>query len=82
MQKQIIENSKILIVDDQEANVELLRQILQHHGFACLHSLTDPRSVVRLFNEIKPDLVLLDLRMPYIDGLSLFKYSRLLYLSS
>ena len=76
MQKQIIQNSKILIVDDQEANVELLRQILQHHGFVCIHSLTDPRRVVPLFNEIDPDLVLLDLRMPHIDGLSLFKQLR------
>src|SRR6266446_3857439 len=78
MREQIIQNSKILIVDDQEANVELLRQILQHHGFACVHGLTDPRSVVPLFNEINPDLVLLDLRMPYIDGLSLFKQLRTL----
>jgi putative two-component system response regulator len=76
MQKQIVQNSKILIVDDQEANVELLRRILTHHGFLYLHGFTDSRRVAPVFNEINPDLVLLDLRMPHIDGLSLFKQLR------
>jgi len=76
MRKQILQNSKILIVDDQEANVALLRQILEHYGFARLHCFTDPRSVASLFDEINPDLVLLDLQMPHIDGLSLLKQLR------
>jgi len=76
MQKQIIQNSKIVIVDDQAANVELLRQILQHHGFLCLHGFTDPRRFLQLFSEIDPDLVLLDLRMPHVDGLSLLRQLR------
>jgi signal transduction histidine kinase len=76
MRTQILQNSKILIVDDQEANVALLRQILEHYGFAHLHSFTDPRSVAPLFDEINPDLVLLDLQMPHIDGLSLLKQLR------
>src|ERR1700687_4048198 len=76
MQKEIIQNSKILIVDDQSANVELLLAILRHHGFRFLHSFTDPRRVAPAFQDISPDLVLLDLRMPYVDGLSLFKQLR------
>jgi putative two-component system response regulator len=76
MQKQIVQNSKILIVDDQQANVELLRQILQHYGFVGLHGFTDSRRVLPLFSEIDPDLVLLDLQMPHIDGLSLLKQLR------
>lgn len=76
MQKEIVQNSKILIVDDQTANVELLIGILQHHGFRHLHSFTDPRQVEHQFQEISPDLVLLDLRMPHVDGLSLFKQLR------
>jgi len=76
MQREIIRNSKILIVDDQEANVQLLVRILGHYGFLCLHSFTDPRRVPPLFEEINPDLVMLDLRMPHIDGLSLFKQLR------
>jgi signal transduction histidine kinase len=73
MNTKIVKGSKILIVDDQEANVALLLQILRHHGFIGLHTFTDPRLVEPLFDEINPDLVLLDLRMPHIDGLSLFK---------
>jgi len=76
MRKQIVQNSKIIIVDDQQANVELLRQILQHHGFIGLHGFTDPRRFLQLFSEIDPDLVLLDLRMPHVDGLSLLKQLR------
>lgn len=76
MQQEIIRNSKILIVDDQEANVQLLLRILGHYGFLCLHSVTDPRRVPFLFDQIGPDLVMLDLRMPHIDGLSLFKQLR------
>lgn len=76
MQEQIVQNSKIIIVDDQQANVELLRQILQHYGFVTLHGFTDPRRVLPLFDEIDPDLVLLDLQMPHMDGLSLLKQLR------
>jgi len=76
MQKQIVQNSKIMIVDDQQANVELLRQILQHYGFVGLHGFTDPRRVLPMFSEVDPDLVLLDLQMPYVDGLSLLRQLR------
>src|ERR1700727_1867722 len=76
MEKEIIRKSKILIVDDQEANVELLTRILRHHGFIGLHTVTDSRRVAVLFDEVEPDLVLLDLRMPHIDGISLFKQLR------
>jgi putative two-component system response regulator len=76
MQKEIIQNSKVLIVDDQAPNVELLVRILRHYGFQYIHTFTDPRRVAPLFQEIGPDLVLLDLRMPHLDGLLLFKQLR------
>jgi len=76
MQREIIQNSRILIVDDQDANVQLLLRILEHHGFQHRYSATDPRRVPALFDEVNPDLVLLDLQMPHIDGLSLFKQLR------
>jgi putative two-component system response regulator len=76
MQKEIVQNSKVLIVDDQAANIELLVRILRHHGFQYLHTFTDPRRVAPLFQDIAPDLVLLDLRMPHLDGLLLFKQLR------
>ncbi len=76
MQREIVQNSNILIVDDQAPNIELLVRILRHYGFQYLHTFTDPRRVAPLFQEIRPDLVMLDLRMPHLDGLSLFKQLR------
>jgi len=76
MRKDIIKRSKILIVDDQEANITLLTGILRERGFIGLQSLTDSRLVLPLFLEFEPDLVLLDLRMPHVDGLSLLKQLR------
>jgi putative two-component system response regulator len=59
---------KILIVDDQPANVELLEAILDGAGYKDVLGTTDPREVVRLHHEFEPDLILLDLMMPHMDG--------------
>lgn len=59
---------KILIVDDESANVTLLERMLSRAGYGRLFSTTDSRKVVTLFQQHQPDLVLLDLLMPYLDG--------------
>jgi putative two-component system response regulator len=59
---------RILIVDDQETNVELLQRILARAGYTDVVSTTDPRRAVALVHEAAPDLVLLDLHMPHLDG--------------
>jgi CheY-like chemotaxis protein len=61
-------NAKVLIVDDQEANVLLLEQMLREAGYACVASTMDPRAVVGLHREHRYDLILLDLQMPGLDG--------------
>jgi putative two-component system response regulator len=76
MEKEILKNAKILMVDDQEANINLVFSMLRDRGFVSLHSLTDSRRVLAMFTELQPDLVLLDLRMPNVDGLSLLKQLR------
>ena len=76
MQKDILARSKILIVDDQEENVKALVAVLRDKGFIGLQSLTDARRVLPMFAEFEPDLVLLDLHMPHVDGLSLLKQLR------
>jgi putative two-component system response regulator len=63
-----ITDPKILIVDDMAENVELLERIFVRAGFANLTSTTDPREAYPLFKEGNFDLVILDLRMPHLDG--------------
>jgi len=61
-------NAGILIVDDLEANVQLLDQMLRGAGYACITSTRDPRAVCALHRDNNYDLILLDLRMPGMDG--------------
>ncbi|MDO8673381.1 MAG: response regulator [Dehalococcoidia bacterium] len=63
-----LQNANILIVDDQEANIDLLVRLLENKGYSNLKSTTDSRQVVALLNEFQPDLILLDLMMPHLDG--------------
>ncbi len=62
------QKATILIVDDQMTNVMLLENILQAAGYTNVHSTTDSTEVVRLYREINPDLICLDIRMPEVDG--------------
>ncbi len=61
-------NAKILIVDDQQANIDVLTGLLDAKGYANYTTTKDSREVVSLFEEFKPDLLLLDLSMPHITG--------------
>ena len=60
--------AKILIVDDQQANVLLLETLLTGAGFASIASTLDPRAVYALHEKNRFDLILLDLQMPGMDG--------------
>ena len=61
-------NASILIVDDQEANVTLLEQMLRNAGYTRITSTMDPRAVCSLHAAHRYDLILLDLQMPEMDG--------------
>ncbi|MBZ9559955.1 MULTISPECIES: EAL domain-containing protein [unclassified Modicisalibacter] len=63
--------SHILVVDDNPANIALLEDLLDDAGFTHVTSLADPRRVLAYCRETQPDLLLLDVRMPHIDGLTL-----------
>ena len=61
-------NARILIVDDQEANVQLLEHMLRDVGYRCIASTMDPHAVCALHRDNLYDLILLDLQMPGMDG--------------
>jgi CheY-like chemotaxis protein len=61
-------SANILIVDDQESNILLLQRLLCGAGYEAVHSTTDPRAVCDLHRQHRYALILLDLKMPEMDG--------------
>ena len=67
-------SQKILVVDDDEHNRELLRAMVTHSGYQC-RSVEDGASALAIVEEYAPDLMLVDVMMPGMDG---FELTRLL----
>ena len=63
--------SKILVIDDEPANVELLEAILADEGYQNVKATTDSRLALEICRTFEPDLVLLDLMMPHVDGFAI-----------
>ena len=63
-----LKNAKILIVDDQPLNVEILQELLEIEGYQDVVSTNDSREVFDLYKSYQPDLILLDLSMPHFTG--------------
>ena len=72
----IAAESRILIVDDEPANVALLERLLSRAGFTEVVSTTRPQEGLSMIRENEPDLVLLDLMMPVMDGFTFMKEIR------
>jgi putative two-component system response regulator len=64
-------DARILVVDDEPANVVLLRRMLAADGYTAVRTYDDPRALLRDAQDEEPDLVLMDLHMPGMDGLQL-----------
>jgi PleD family two-component response regulator len=62
---------RILIVDDEPANVALLEDMLAEAGYTRVESVTDSRTALETCRTFEPDLVLLDLMMPHVDGFTI-----------
>lgn len=60
--------AKILIIDDERANVQILERLLRGSGFENIMSITDGHEAVSAFQLYRPDLIMLDLKMPNCDG--------------
>jgi PleD family two-component response regulator len=69
-------DARVLVVDDQEDNAVLLRRLLARYGMTSVETVTDPREVAGRLPDLDPDLILLDLYMPYIDGFTLLGHIR------
>lgn len=65
------DNARIFIIDDEKANLKLLNRMLQNEGYNKLVLISDPRTVVSEYKSQRPDLILLDINMPYMDGYEL-----------
>ena len=63
-------DSRILIVDDQTDNLRVLATVLEFAGYTNVTCLNDSRQLLQIFQEFQPDLILLDLHMPHVDGLA------------
>ena len=66
---------RILIVDDEESIVNFLKATMEDEGFTVLHS-TNSEEAVDICRDSKPHLVMLDLRMPSMDGIEVLKKIR------
>ncbi|HLZ68779.1 MAG TPA: ATP-binding protein [Dehalococcoidia bacterium] len=73
MAESSLAGARILVVDDEEANVDLLQQLLARAGFQHVAGLTDPRAVLPRITSESFDLVLLDLLMPHLDGFAVLE---------
>ena len=71
--EEAFKHARILIVDDQAENVELLEQILRRAGYEKLAGVTDPREVTAKCAEFGPDLILLDIHMPHLNGIQVME---------
>ena len=70
MQHRMFKHARILIIDDEPSDVEALQRLLERNGFGRIESTTDPRDAADLYVRYRPDLILLDLHMPGMDGLA------------
>src|ERR1700730_12563657 len=68
-----IAGAVVLVVDDVEANVMVLERLLVRAGAGRVVGITDPRQTIEQYQAIEPDLILLDLHMPKLDGLAVLE---------
>lgn len=69
-------SDKILVIDDDEAALRLMKRRLEHDGYANVLATALPRLGLELFESSEPDLLILDLNMPDMDGFEVLKALR------
>ena len=73
MVSEVFHDAKILIVDDERSMLRLMEELLSHAGYTNVKTTTDSREVFGLWAAFQPDLLMLDLRMPNLDGIQVLK---------
>lgn len=66
-------DQKIMVVDDDSQYVRLLERILQINSYHNIYSITDSRKVIDSYKQSKPNLLLIDIEMPYLNGFEIIK---------
>lgn len=63
----------VLIVEDNDLNMKLFRDLLEAHGYATIHT-RDGKEVLDIARKHKPDLILMDIQLPEISGLEITRW--------
>jgi putative two-component system response regulator len=72
----ILQDARILLVDDELANLRYLELALERAQYTQVLSTSDPRQVLDLYDSYQPDVLLLDLNMPHLDGFAVMEQLR------
>src|SRR3954471_1954885 len=67
---------KVVVIDDEPANVALLEAMLADGGYSRVKSVTDSPRPLEASESFEPDLILLDLMMPHVDGFAILEAIR------
>ena len=68
MTDELTKQARIFIIDDEASNLKLLDKLLTSQGYSELILIQDPREVLPHYQAARPDLILLDINMPHLDG--------------
>jgi putative two-component system response regulator len=71
-----VHDAEIMVVDDTDVNLTLLSEVLGGDGYTHIHLVNRARDALARFKEVQPDLVLIDFRMPDLDGVQVMRQLR------
>ena len=72
-EREDVRNAKIMIIDDEDLVVRVIKRFLTTDGYTNFTTINDPRNAFDAIKEQKPDVVLLDIMMPHVSGLDLLR---------